>query len=110
MQIDNNIISSFVSHLDNDRVLIGEMLSDRYDHIWKMDEGTNAQVVLLPKSTEEISNILKICNREKIPVVIHGGLTNLVGSTETFKNDVVISLERMNNIIELDEDLSLIHI
>ena len=104
MQIGSHIISSFASQLDNDRVLTGDLLSDRYDHIWKMDEGTNAQVVLLPKSTEEISNVLKICNREKIPVVIQGGLTNLVGSTETFKNDVVISLEKMNNIIELDEE------
>jgi len=93
----------FESILGEDRVLTGNKLSDRYDHIWKMEEGTQAQAILLPKTTEEISQILKICNENKLPVLVHGGLTNLVGSTETQPNEIVISMEKMNGIIELDE-------
>ena len=104
MSLDNNIIQSFTAILGKERVIRGDQLSDRYDHIWHMDIGTQAQAVLLPKSTEEISELLTICNSEHIPVVIHGGLTNLVGSTETQGNEIVISLEKMSNIIELDEE------
>lgn len=104
MKVESHIRDSFVSILDKDRVLVGDHLAERYDHIWHMDNGTQAQAVLLPKTTEEISSLLKVCNDNKINVVIHGGLTNLVGSTETKSNEVVISLEKFNNILELDEE------
>lgn len=104
MNLESRIIDLFVSVLDKDRVIIGEQLSERYDHIWHMDKGTQAQAVLLPKTTEEVSEILKICNENKCKVLIQGGLTNLVGSTETKEDEVVISLEKMNAIIELDEE------
>jgi FAD/FMN-containing dehydrogenase len=68
-----------------------------------MDEGLNAKVLVMPASTEELSEIMKIMYRYDQTVVVHGGLTNLVGSTETSNEDVVISLEKMNKIEELDE-------
>lgn len=46
---------------------------------------------------------MKICHRNAQPVVVHGGLTNLVGGTETRANELVISLEKMNAIEEFDE-------
>ena len=45
---------------------------------------------------------MQICNAHNQPVVVHGGLTNLVGSTETTPQEVVISMERMRTIEELD--------
>jgi len=94
----------FVSIIGEERILTGDNLSGRFDHIWHMDKGTQAQAILLPKTTEEISQILKVCNDNRCPVLIHGGLTNLVGSTETQSNEIVISLEKMSNIVELDEE------
>ena len=95
----------------------------RFDHIWKTDIPTNAFAVIFPKSTQQISEIMKLCNYNNQKVVIQGGLTNLVGSTITKKNDLVISLDKMNQIEEIDEksrtitvqsgvilELSLIHI
>lgn len=80
----------------------GNSLNERYVHIWKMGEGLQGKCVLLPNSTEQVSRILKICNQHNQSVVIHGGLTNLVGSTETHSDDVVVSMERMNTIEEID--------
>ncbi len=88
--------------LTSNQILLEDALMSRYTHIWKMDEGLKAKVVVLPESTEDVSEILKICNKLKQKVVIHGGLTNLVGGTETEGNDLVISLERMNIIEEVD--------
>jgi len=67
-----------------------------------MHEPLQAKCVLLPESTEEVSEIMKICYAKNQPVVVHGGLTNLVGSTETNSDEVVISMEKMNFIEELD--------
>ena len=46
---------------------------------------------------------MKLCYENNQKVVIQGGLTNLVGSTITRKNDLVISLDKMNQIEEIDE-------
>ena len=74
----------------------------RFDHIWKTDIPTNAFAVIFPKSTKQISEIMKLCYLNNQKVVIQGGLTNLVGSTETKKSDLVISLDKMNKIEEID--------
>ena len=96
------MISAFKSLLGEHNVLTGEQLADRYVHIWRMNDGLTAKALLLPKTTEEVSEIMKICNAHNQPVVVHGGLTNLVGSTETTPQEVVISMERMRTIEELD--------
>ena len=54
-------------------------------------------------SPKVLSQIVKICNDNNQELSIHGGLTNLVGSTISNKTQVVISLEKMNRIIEVDE-------
>jgi FAD/FMN-containing dehydrogenase len=67
-----------------------------------MDEGLSAKALLLPRNTDEVSSIMQICTAHNQEVVMFGGLTNLVGSTETSSHEVVISLEKMNRIEEVD--------
>ncbi|QJP34596.1 FAD-binding oxidoreductase [Nonlabens sp. Ci31] len=92
----------FSHFLKEEQILEKNALSHRYHHIWHMDEPLKALCVLLPENTEQVSNIMKICFQEALPVVVHGGLTNLVGSTETNGDEVVISTERLNKIEEID--------
>lgn len=96
------IVQELIRILGTDTVLTGADLADRFYHIWKMDEPLQAKAVVLPRSTEDVSKAMSLCNQYKQPVVVHGGLTNLVGSTETSAEDVVISLEKMNRITEVD--------
>ncbi|KAJ8320780.1 hypothetical protein KUTeg_002367 [Tegillarca granosa] len=62
-----------------------------------------SQVVLRPKTTDEVSAILKYCNERKIAVVPQGGNTGLVGGSVPVFDEVVISTQLMNNIISLDD-------
>lgn len=62
-----------------------------------------SQVVLRPKSTEEVSAILKYCNEKKLAVVPQGGNTGLVGGSVSVFDEIVISTQLMNSIINLDE-------
>lgn len=93
----------FNNLLNESQILVGDALKDRYSHIWQMDQPLKALCVLLPENTNQVSEIMKICYQNDLPVVPHGGLTNLVGSTETFGNEVVISTERMDRIEEIDK-------
>ena len=60
-------------------------------------------MVLKPKTAEEISSILKICNEGHIPVTPIGGRTGLSGGALSVEGGVGLSLERMDRIIEIDE-------
>jgi len=64
---------------------------------------SNNIVLVKPKSTEEISQILKLANKEKIPVYPRGGGTGLVGGCVPTKDGIILSFERMDNI-EIDKD------
>ncbi|RKN78798.1 FAD-binding oxidoreductase [Ulvibacterium marinum] len=96
------LIKEIEQILKTDQVLVGEKVKERYCHIWEMDKPLLAKAVFFPKTTQEVSDILAICNKHHQPVVVHGGLTNLVGSTETNPEEVVICMEKMNAIEELD--------
>lgn len=67
-----------------------------------MFEGSS-QVVLRPKTTSEVSAILKYCNDRQLAVVPQGGNTGLVGGSTPVFDEVIISTQLMNNIISLDK-------
>ena len=100
--MEERAVIDLVQLLGIENVLAGEALKERYNHIWRMEESLDALALTLPKTTQDVSAILHYCHDQNIPVVMHGGLTNLVGSTETNAKEVVISLEKMNTIEELD--------
>ena len=58
--------------------------------------------VLLPDSAGQVQAILRVCHRERIPFVARGSGTGLSGGALPVENGVVISLARMNRILEVD--------
>ncbi len=60
-------------------------------------------VVVKPKTAEEIAAIMKLCNENLIPVTPRGGGTGLSGGALPHLGGVVLSTERLNRIIEIDE-------
>ncbi|MGA3194850.1 MAG: FAD-linked oxidase C-terminal domain-containing protein [Terriglobales bacterium] len=60
------------------------------------------QAVLLPISTEQVQAIVRVCHRGKIPFVARGSGTGLSGGALPVANGIVISLARMNRILEVD--------
>ncbi|KAF9015312.1 hypothetical protein BDQ17DRAFT_1340832 [Cyathus striatus] len=61
-----------------------------------------SSTVLRPKTTQQVSQILKWCNERRIPVVPQGGNTGLVGGSVPIKDELIISLSNMNNIRSFD--------
>ncbi len=61
-------------------------------------------VVVKPANAQEISEILKLANKEKTPVYPRGGGTGLVGAAVPTKDGIVLSLERLDRVIEVDKE------
>jgi len=61
------------------------------------------EVVLKPKTTEEISRIIAYCNDKLISITPCGARTGLSGGSLPIKGGIALSTERLNSIIEIDE-------
>ena len=96
------IIEKLQAAIGSEKVLTGEDVKERHYHIWHMAEGLYAKAVVLPSTTKEVSAICEICFEHNQEVIVFGGLTNLVGSTETKGHEIIISMERLNKIEEID--------
>lgn len=96
-------VQAFRQIVGTDYVLIDEESLHRYAH----DETENLhflpEVVIKPRTAEEISAIMKICNAGKIPVTPRGAGTGLSGGALPHLGGVLLSTERMNSILEIDE-------
>jgi glycolate oxidase len=60
--------------------------------------------VARPASAEDVSKILVLANREQFPVVPRGAGTGMSGGSVPVRGGLVLSFERMNHILEIDED------
>jgi len=61
------------------------------------------QVIVKPRQASEIGQLLKICNEHLIPVTPRGAGTGLTGGAFPHLGGLVISMERFNSILEIDE-------
>ena len=82
------------------------ILSDMKDLIAYSYDATLRQempeVIVFPRNTADVSAIMKVAHRERIPVVPRGAGTNLSGGTIPIKGGVVLETSRMNRILEID--------
>ncbi len=61
-----------------------------------------ARAFMMPRSTEEVATLLRWCHARGQTVVTQGGLTGCAAGADATANDVVLSLEKMNRIVEID--------
>jgi len=61
-------------------------------------------IVVLPQSAEEISEILILANKEKIPIVPRGAGTGMSGGALAIKGGISLAMNRMNRILYIDKE------
>lgn len=86
------------SHVFSDNETMDVFAKDETENLYFLPD-----IVIKPRTAEEISAVIKICNKFKIPVTPRGAGTGLTGGALPDLGGLVISFERMNSIIEIDE-------
>lgn len=61
-------------------------------------------IVLMPSTTDEVSKIVLYCNENLLPITPRGAGTGLVGGALAVKGGVLISMEKFNRILEIDQE------
>lgn len=59
-------------------------------------------VVVKPENTQEVAAIMKLANKSQTPVVVRGGATGLCGGCTPVEESIILTMERMNKIVEVD--------
>lgn len=101
--LTDNHIDLFRKICGEKNVIVSEEEMKEYAHDQTEDLHFLPQVVLKPSTAKEISEVLKICNEERIPVTPRGAGTGLSGGALPHLGGVLISTEKMNHILDIDE-------
>jgi glycolate dehydrogenase FAD-linked subunit len=68
-----------------------------------LGKGHPPDVVVIPANTEQIASIARLCNAERVPLVVRGAGTGFTGGAVPTCGGVLLSMERLNRILEIDE-------
>jgi glycolate oxidase len=72
-----------------------------YSYDATFEEG-RPEVVLLPRSTEQVSQVVQLAAREQLPLVTRGMGSGLAGGSVPDRGGILLALTRMNHILEID--------
>ncbi|MDQ8729545.1 FAD-binding oxidoreductase [Bradyrhizobium sp. LHD-71] len=98
----DGFIEELRSTLEEGSVLAGADIDARYHHDLAGSPVPKPRAVVRPKTTEDVSALLRLCHRAKVPVTTQGGMTGLVRGALPNASEIVLSMERMNAIEEVD--------
>lgn len=101
MTIDSSIITKFIDTCGTESVLTdqGDCWAYGYDN---SKQHTCPDIVLLPSQHDSIQQAVKICNEHNLPLTTRGRGTGTTGAAVPIQAGVVLSTERMNQILEFD--------
>ncbi len=98
----NELINELRAIVGNDAVVADEQELVVYECDAYTLEKSLPTAVVLPKSTEVVVAVLKLCNRLKLPIIPRGAGTSLSGAVLAVEGGVMIALTRMNRVLDLD--------
>ncbi|MDD5083042.1 MAG: FAD-binding oxidoreductase [Dehalococcoidales bacterium] len=104
-KITGSIINQLSAIVGQENIITDEAAMEDYSRDeMPLLKPYSPQAVVKPADNREIAEVMKLANREKVPVTPRGGGTGLSGGCIPIYGGIVLSLERMNRILEIDEE------
>lgn len=97
----DTLVNNLIDIVGKTGVLLGDDVTQRSVD-WFTKAPCEAKAIIRPQSTEQLSQVMKLCYEANQPVVTHGGLTGVVHGAIANPNELVVSLELMNQIEQID--------
>ena len=102
--ISPEILEKLTQIVGSNFIFTDDETRKRYGHDETEDYNFPPAVLIKPENTAEISAILKLANENLIPVTPIGGQTGLSGGALSIHQGIGLAMERLNKIIEIDEN------
>ncbi|MFZ8849256.1 MAG: FAD-binding oxidoreductase, partial [Thermoproteota archaeon] len=97
-----DIIKKLSKILDKDSLLTKKEELIPYSRDASYFKGSLPMAVAIPNNVTQLSEIMKICYEEEVPVYVRGAGTSVTGSSVPLENSIVISMLKFDKILELD--------
>ena len=101
--ISNHLLSSIKTIVGDTNVYTLHDDLEKYSHDETEDLHYYPEVVAKPQTVQQVSQLLKLCSNNLIPVTPRGAGTGLSGGALPVNSGLVISMERFNQILNIDE-------
>ena len=98
----DRFLTELASLLDGHGLVTDPALLERHSCDWAGKDRCLPLAVVRPRSTAEVSAVLRHCHAQVWPVVVQGGLTGLVGGATPRAGEIALSLERLSGIESFD--------
>lgn len=102
-RLDAKILDELLQALGADVLSVKEQDRQHYGHDETEDLSYPPDAVVRPRTTEQVSLVMAICSKHRIPVTPIGGRTGLSGGALSVHGGVGLALDRMDRIVEIDE-------
>ena len=109
-KISKHILNEFLHLLGNESVLTDKESLFNYGHDETENLSYPPEVLVKPRSVEQVSKIMKLAYQYNIPVTPIGAMTGLSGGSLSIHGGIGISMERFNKILKIDEDNLQVHV
>lgn len=99
----DQIQQQLIKLLSEEQVTIDDADLQHYGTDWTRFIKVRASVIVFPRTTEQVQAIVLLANKLKFHLVPSGGRTGLSGGAVAYQNEVVISMDKLNKLIELND-------
>lgn len=101
--ITGDVLTKIIEIVGYENVFTETEHTEKYAHDETEDLVFYPEAVARPNTSNQISDLMRLCNTYKIPVTPRGGGTGLSGGALPLRGGLVISMEKFNSIIDIDE-------
>ena len=111
-KVTDTVINELITICGKGNVFSDEEKMEAYSHDETPGEDYThmPEVVVTPSSAEEVASIMKLANRERIPVTPRGAGSGLSGGAVPVFGGILLSVERMNSVMDIDYDNMMIEV
>jgi glycolate oxidase len=102
--VDKDIVAQLAGIAGEENVLTEADRLEPYSHDETVGLRADPEAVVRVTSTRQVAEIFKLANRERIPITPRGAGYGLSGGAVATQGGIVLSLEKMNRILEIDRD------
>src|SRR5882672_8637290 len=98
----NRIVSNLRDIVGDEYVRSDDVALQTYG-VDALGKGHPPDVVVIPADTQQVSAVARLCNAERVPLVVRGAGTGFTGGAVPTCGGVLLSMERFTRILEIDE-------
>ncbi|HEY1407011.1 MAG TPA: FAD-binding protein, partial [Spirochaetota bacterium] len=100
----DTLFSVLAQAIGKDKIFVGEDIPAGYGSDRTSNLSGKLDILIIPDTVDDIARAMEICNRFEYPVTPRGAGTGVTGGAVPVCGGAVLSLEKLNRIIEIDED------